>query len=246
MSEKNDGFLSRWSRRKRVGGAAPVVDAPAEPSAATPAQGEGTEATPETPETLERGDQTPADLPDIDSLDKDSDYTVFLKKGVPEELKTLALRKLWRSDPVFAWIDGLDDYDENYRAILAAGTKLIDKARAAGVKLAMPGDETAPEGEGADQRAGPPADDSEAAAQVAGEENGGSPEGEAGEAADAPASTPRKAARKAAKSAAGKATGKAARKPAKKATGKAAGRRAGKRAGKQAGKRAGKPARKPA
>ena len=227
MSEKNEAFLSRWSRRKRVGGAAPVVDAPAEPTAATPAEGEGTEATPET------ADQTPPDLPDIDSLDKDSDYSVFLKKGVPEELKTLALRKLWRSDPIFARIDGLDDYDDNYRAILAAGTKLIDKARAAGVKLAMPGDETAPEGEGSDQRAGPPADDGEAAAQVAGEENGGSPEGEAGEAADAPASTPRKAA----KSAAGKATGKAARKPAKKATRKPA--------RKAAGKAAKKPARKP-
>ncbi len=156
-----------------------------------------------------------------------------MQKGVPEELKTLALRKLWRSDPIFARIDGLDDYDDNYRAILAAGTKLIDKARAAGVKLAVPGDETAPEGEGADQRAGPPADDGEAVAQDAGEENGGSPEGEAGEAADAPASTPRKAA----KTATGKATGKAARKPAKKATRKPA--------RKAAGKAAKKPARKP-
>lgn len=220
MSEKNEAFLSRWSRRKRVDGADPADAAPAEPAAATPAEGERTEATPET------ADQTPPDLPDIDSLDKDSDYTVFLQKGVPEELKTLALRKLWRSDPVFARIDGLDDYDDNYRAILAAGTKLMDKAREAGVKLVMPGNETAPEGEGADQRAGPPADDSEAPAQVAGEENGGSPEGEAGEAADAPASTPRqaakrgtgksarKAARKAAKKATGKATGKPARKPA--------------------------------
>ena len=49
------------------------------------------------------------------SLGKDDDFTVFLKRGVPELLRKTALRKLWRTDPVFANVDGLNDYDEDFR-----------------------------------------------------------------------------------------------------------------------------------
>jgi hypothetical protein len=41
----------------------------------------------------------PATLPPIESLGPDSDYAVFLKKGVPEALRIAALRKAWMSDP---------------------------------------------------------------------------------------------------------------------------------------------------
>ncbi len=54
------------------------------------------------------------DLPDIENLGRGSDYTPFLRKGVPEHLTRQALRKLWRSDPVFANLDGLNDYDEDF------------------------------------------------------------------------------------------------------------------------------------
>jgi hypothetical protein len=37
-------------------------------------------------------------LPPIESLGPDSDYTVFLRKGVPEALRQAALRKAWMSD----------------------------------------------------------------------------------------------------------------------------------------------------
>ena len=57
------------------------------------------------------------DLPDIESLNADADFTPFLKEGVPEKIKRLALRKLWSSDPAFGIIDGLDDYAEDYSAI---------------------------------------------------------------------------------------------------------------------------------
>jgi Protein of unknown function (DUF3306) len=50
-------------------------------------------------------------LPDIGTLTYDSDFSVFLREGVPERLKQAALRKLWLSDPVFANLDGLNDYD---------------------------------------------------------------------------------------------------------------------------------------
>jgi hypothetical protein len=41
----------------------------------------------------------PATLPPIESLGPASDYTVYLKKGVPEALRLAALRKAWMSDP---------------------------------------------------------------------------------------------------------------------------------------------------
>ena len=56
----------------------------------------------------------PEDLPDIASLDASSDFTVFMRPGVPAHLRTLALRKLWRSDPVFSKLDGLVEYGEDY------------------------------------------------------------------------------------------------------------------------------------
>lgn len=55
-----------------------------------------------------------AEAVDLDTLDYKSDYQVFFKKGVPEQLKNLAMRKLWISNPVLANVDGLNDYDENF------------------------------------------------------------------------------------------------------------------------------------
>ncbi len=56
----------------------------------------------------------PPDLPDIDSLDAESDFTVFMRDGVPDQMRKLALRKLWRSDPVLANLDGLLEYGEDF------------------------------------------------------------------------------------------------------------------------------------
>jgi hypothetical protein len=75
-------------------------------------------ASPEQPPAEPRqGDPAPIDpedLPDIDSLDANSDFTTFMRPGVPEHLRTLALRKLWRSDPIFSKLDGLVEYGEDY------------------------------------------------------------------------------------------------------------------------------------
>ena len=56
---------------------------------------------------------TDDDMPDIESMTPDSDYTDFLSPGVSEELRKLALRKLFRSE-VFNIRDGLDEYDGDY------------------------------------------------------------------------------------------------------------------------------------
>jgi hypothetical protein len=70
----------------------------------------------------------PPDLPDIETLDKDSDFTPFLADGVPEVVKKLALRKLWGSDPVLANLDGLNDYDEDFTIIEAIKTFVSEGA----------------------------------------------------------------------------------------------------------------------
>jgi hypothetical protein len=102
--------LSCWSQRKlaaRRGDAVdePVAEAPSveAPAAAQPAE---PAVEPEVPV-----------LPSIDTLDAQSDYTVFLAKNVPEALRRAALRKLWASDPVLANLDGLNDYDEDYHLV---------------------------------------------------------------------------------------------------------------------------------
>jgi len=57
------------------------------------------------------------DLPAVDTLTEDSDFSRFMADDVPELLRKAALRKLWRSSPVFAVLDGLNDYDEDFNKI---------------------------------------------------------------------------------------------------------------------------------
>ena len=104
-TEGNEPFLSRWARRKE----AQRQPTPAADRAAREARPPETAEAAEPPLRVE-------DLPDIDSLDESSDFTVFLKEGVPASLRRRALRKLWRLNPVFANLDGLNDYDEDFRA----------------------------------------------------------------------------------------------------------------------------------
>lgn len=55
-------------------------------------------------------------LPDPDSLGLGDDFKAFMSKSVPQHLRKRALRKLWRSNPVLACVDGLNDYDDDYLA----------------------------------------------------------------------------------------------------------------------------------
>ncbi len=111
MSGDDQGPLRRWSERKAK--AREQETLPPEPETAAPE------------EAVESDENLPAtvveELPDIDSLTAESDYTVFMAKGVPEHLKRLALRKLWLSDPVLANVDGLVDYGEDFTVSTLVG-----------------------------------------------------------------------------------------------------------------------------
>lgn len=117
----DEGFLNRWSRRKqaiREGDDAGLDPDPADlENAAGPAESEGdAPADPVEAARLEQlqENREAAEAVDLETLDYESDYKVFLKEGVPEALKNAALRKLWRSNPILAVRDGLNDYDVDF------------------------------------------------------------------------------------------------------------------------------------
>jgi len=116
VASSEDSFLERWSRRKRDAGEADETDPAREAEAEPPAISEA-----EPPAISE------ADLPDVETLDESSDFTVFLQEGVPEALRRKALRRLWRLNPIFANLDGLNDYDEDFTdaATVVAGLKSL-------------------------------------------------------------------------------------------------------------------------
>ena len=109
--------LSRWSQRKLAARRGEAMPDEAAPVASDASPDPAFAALPET-----AADEPVPELPSIDELTAESDYTIFLKKGVPAALTKAALRKLWTSDPVLANLDGLNDYDEVYNAVQPALT----------------------------------------------------------------------------------------------------------------------------
>jgi hypothetical protein len=87
MSSDEGDFLKRWSRRKREA----ALKAPLEKAVEAKA----------------------ADLPPVDSLTFDSDFSAFLRANVDEKVRRAALKKLLH-DPRFNVMDGLDTYIDDY------------------------------------------------------------------------------------------------------------------------------------
>lgn len=55
-----------------------------------------------------------AGLPDPDLIETSEEVQAFLRSALPQRLKTRALRRLWRMNPVLACLDGLNDYDGDF------------------------------------------------------------------------------------------------------------------------------------
>lgn len=55
-------------------------------------------------------------LPSPETLKEGDDFSGFMQAGVPEFLRKRALRVLWRSNPVLANLDGLNDYDDDFNS----------------------------------------------------------------------------------------------------------------------------------
>ena len=103
---EDERFLNRWARLKSEDKEGKPAD---QDVASLGPEGGGPPAEVEDAAVAEE-----LDLPDIDSLTEDSDFTPFMQDGVPDKLRNMAMRRLWRMNPIFAHLDGLDDYDEDY------------------------------------------------------------------------------------------------------------------------------------
>ena len=99
MSE-NEHFLTRWSRRKREARAADA-DPPAEPAQAPRTEPSPAPAEPANPEV------DLSSLPSIETIDAETDITVFMREGIPQELSRAALRRAWAADPAIRDFVGL-------------------------------------------------------------------------------------------------------------------------------------------
>ena len=55
-----------------------------------------------------------ATLPPIESIDAQTDITVFLQNGVPDELRLAALRRVWTADSAIRDFKGLQENDWNF------------------------------------------------------------------------------------------------------------------------------------
>ncbi|MBL3702277.1 DUF3306 domain-containing protein [Sulfitobacter sp. BDSS02] len=53
-------------------------------------------------------------LPDPETLQAGDDIRAFMAKAVPEHLRRMALRRLWKVNPVLANVDGLAEYGEDF------------------------------------------------------------------------------------------------------------------------------------
>ena len=118
-------FLDRWSRRKLADHRGESLDetVPAPPAADRVRQDAATVANAEPAQQL-----TDADMPPLDSLDADSDFSPFMSPGVSEQLRTLALRKLFHL-PAFNVTDGLNDYDEDYTRFAGLGNVVTQEMK---------------------------------------------------------------------------------------------------------------------
>lgn len=125
-----EGFLSRWSRRKRDAVAEPApspdqpLDAPAEPPAepGVAPMGTGPMGTgPSAAAPIRAACPIPnlpeidlASLPRIEDLTAESDFALFLRPGIPSLLRNAALRRMWSLDPAIRDYVGPLDYQWDF------------------------------------------------------------------------------------------------------------------------------------
>jgi hypothetical protein len=131
--ESGETLLGRWSRRKRSGAAGTGADElPLPPAEQDPDQrpeheqssAVQAEPTASVPACAEDAGSVPvltdADMPPLDSIAADGDYSGFMSPGVSEGLRNKALRRLFMSAQ-FNVLDGLDDYDDDFTTYEALG-----------------------------------------------------------------------------------------------------------------------------
>ena len=120
----DDNFFSRWSRRKaqvRTGQAQPVEPPapvpPMEPVSVSRATSEAPTTIPQpanAPSVQPEPEKPPAlTLDDVARLTREADFSPFVGRQVPAEVRNAAMKKLF-TDPHYNVMDGLDIYIDDY------------------------------------------------------------------------------------------------------------------------------------
>jgi hypothetical protein len=115
----DDGFLSRWSRRKtdmRQGKPLdePVPLAPARVTPDRPAAVQSVVVPADRAASVQAPNEAPKPtLEDVQHLTPESDYTNFMARGVAPDVKNAAMKKLF-TDPHFNVMDRMDVYIDDY------------------------------------------------------------------------------------------------------------------------------------
>jgi len=110
MPVEKESFASRWSRRKQE--VAHKADSSVEEIAVETEIIIDEETLAE--QRLEKLNAlTDEDMPDIETLDEESDFSGFMSTGVSETLRKMALQKLFQGKN-YNIRDGLDEYDGDY------------------------------------------------------------------------------------------------------------------------------------
>lgn len=107
FDNRGENFLSRWSRRKRSEPERREAEDRRIDEELAAERGV-TEATAQ-PAPLE----VPADLPAVETLTGESDFSRFMRPDVPLATRSAAVKKLF-ADPHFNLMDGLDIYIDDY------------------------------------------------------------------------------------------------------------------------------------
>lgn len=140
-------FLARWSRRKQEA---------REQGAATPEPGpDATPLVPAVPTEPAPRVLTDADMPPLDSLRFEDDWSGFLSPGVSEPLRGAALRRLF-SSPELNVTDGLDSYSGDYTAFEALGDTVTADMRHRIERLLASAEQVEPPPDPAVAAGGPP------------------------------------------------------------------------------------------
>ncbi len=126
--EVKTGFMQRWSERKVVAQA--EVDSVIKTEAdlkverpdelAPPPLDNSLVAESNVTESEVQEFKTDEDMPPVEELTEDSDYSDFLSPKVSDALRKQALRKLFHL-PFLNVVDGLDDYAEDYTKFASLG-----------------------------------------------------------------------------------------------------------------------------
>ncbi|UWR25690.1 DUF3306 domain-containing protein [Sulfitobacter sp. S223] len=120
-----------WTTRR----AAVAAEAQADQNASLEAASEAQEAA-----LAERDDVellSELGLPAPEELLSGEQLRAFLKAQLPQRLKSRALRAFWRTNPVLACLDGLNDYEDDYTAAATAG-KAVNTLYVVGKGFAPP------------------------------------------------------------------------------------------------------------